>query len=246
MRDNYLLWLEKYRSEGYDIYYQDETWVNKNLSRLHVWQDVNSNDILYKVLSGRGERCIISHLGSTKNGLLRNCMLMFCGYKCNKMQTIILKWIALCSNISYRRKFFRPSKKLEKMCSCSWSCDLPHKAYRESLPSASVIYKKISVNGYHKMGRSSPAIGRWLTDLEENYQKFIVGICENPGSCFFQQNFNAFCCSFRAKSHWIGLGVYEKQFLFRNFEFRMAAVKACAANSLDQVSPAMFFKFSDQ
>lgn len=27
MRDNYLEWIEKYRANGYNIFYQDETWV---------------------------------------------------------------------------------------------------------------------------------------------------------------------------------------------------------------------------
>lgn len=32
MRDDYLEWITKYRKEGYSIYYQDETWVFKNMA----------------------------------------------------------------------------------------------------------------------------------------------------------------------------------------------------------------------
>lgn len=32
MRDNYLEWIYKYRNKSYQIYYQDETWVFKNMT----------------------------------------------------------------------------------------------------------------------------------------------------------------------------------------------------------------------
>lgn len=58
MRDNYLEWICKYRSEGYNIFYQDETWVFKNMAPKKVWHDTsgNSTNDLPKKPSGSGER----------------------------------------------------------------------------------------------------------------------------------------------------------------------------------------------
>lgn len=84
MRENYLLWLEKYRDDGYEIYYQDETWVNKNIAKNKVWTDINSPEIYYRVPSGKGARCIVSHLGSANTGLLPDALLIFLGEKGNQ------------------------------------------------------------------------------------------------------------------------------------------------------------------
>ena len=53
MRESYLLWIEKYRSEGWEVYYQDETWANKNMGCNKVWQFTGVSETLYKVLSGK-------------------------------------------------------------------------------------------------------------------------------------------------------------------------------------------------
>ena len=86
MRDSYLDWIRHYRESGYRVYYQDESWVFKNISCSKVWKDVRdySTADVYKVPSGKGERSIISHIGCAETGLLDNCLLLFRGSKSNK------------------------------------------------------------------------------------------------------------------------------------------------------------------
>ena len=86
MRDNYLEWIAQYRAEGYRVYYQDETWVFKNMTCTKVWKDCmgNSTDGVYNVPSGKGERSIISHIGCAETLLLDNCLLLFRDSKSNK------------------------------------------------------------------------------------------------------------------------------------------------------------------
>ena len=84
MRDDYLEWVEKYRRGGYRIFYQDETWVFKNMAQRKIWKPkdvVNSSEVDYRVPSGNGDRSIISHIGSAETGLLQDCLLMFHGRK---------------------------------------------------------------------------------------------------------------------------------------------------------------------
>ena len=40
MQQNYLDWISKYRKEGLKIYFQDEAWMFKNISRNKFWKDV--------------------------------------------------------------------------------------------------------------------------------------------------------------------------------------------------------------
>jgi len=86
MRDNYLEWISKYRESGHTIFYQDETWVFKNMACSKVWQDFvgDSTKDTFDVPSGKGERSILSHVGSAENGLLDGCMLLYRGSKSNK------------------------------------------------------------------------------------------------------------------------------------------------------------------
>ena len=85
MRDNYLEWVKQYREEGYKIYYEDETWVFKNMTCSKVWSDTmdKSTTDVFKVPSGKGERSILSHVGSSETGLLDVCMLLFRRSKAN-------------------------------------------------------------------------------------------------------------------------------------------------------------------
>jgi hypothetical protein len=84
VRENYLRWVMAYREQGYTIFYQDETWVFKNIAHSNVWQDNENAETLYKVPSVKGERSIVCHLGSDETGLLDGCFLMYRGSKSNK------------------------------------------------------------------------------------------------------------------------------------------------------------------
>jgi hypothetical protein len=83
LRENYLKWVEKYRNEGRVVFYQEETWIFKNMTQSNVWQE-EGGEIIYKVPSGSGDRAIVSHLGSSETGLLEGCLLLYNGTKSNQ------------------------------------------------------------------------------------------------------------------------------------------------------------------
>ena len=72
MRDHYLEWIEFYRKSGYRIYYQDETWVFRNVTCSRVWKDIveNSKNDTFTVPSGRSDRSILCQIGCAETGLL--------------------------------------------------------------------------------------------------------------------------------------------------------------------------------
>lgn len=60
-------------------FFQDETWIFKNISTNWLWQPSVHDDmgVEYQVPSGSGDRSIISHLGSRQSGLLGGELLLF-------------------------------------------------------------------------------------------------------------------------------------------------------------------------
>ena len=83
-RENYIDCIKKYRNEGVSIFYQDETWVFKNIDQSKRWLDTQSDEVNYQVPSGTGPRSLISHLGSNETGLLEGCLLLSRGRNSNK------------------------------------------------------------------------------------------------------------------------------------------------------------------
>jgi len=81
-RVNYIKKVRQYRSEGRAIYYQDETWVNKNMTPANVWLDEDGHGGL-KVPQGKGERSIICHVGG-RDGFVPGAKLIFRGSKALK------------------------------------------------------------------------------------------------------------------------------------------------------------------
>ena len=75
-RHRFLLDVQKFRDEGYKIYYQDETWCNAHHTRQFCWQHLsNPEDSLlpaiqwngrFAVPSGEGQRLIICHVSCRK------------------------------------------------------------------------------------------------------------------------------------------------------------------------------------
>ena len=83
MRADYLERIKMHRAEGRTIFYQDETWIFKNMARKKVWRHNGiSNDVAAP--AGRGPRCIVSHVGSSGTGLVPEALLMFRGSKASK------------------------------------------------------------------------------------------------------------------------------------------------------------------
>ncbi|KAE9523849.1 hypothetical protein AGLY_015737 [Aphis glycines] len=85
-RRNYLYNIRKYRQEGRQIYYLDETWLNAGDCVDRVWKDntvLSKHDAFNKGLTtgstnptGKGKRLIILHIGSDK-GFLPGGLLCF-------------------------------------------------------------------------------------------------------------------------------------------------------------------------
>ena len=64
-RVKYIQQIQLYRNEGKEIFYQDETWLNKNMMPMKAWVDEN-RDSGQKTPQGKGERSIVCHVGSKK------------------------------------------------------------------------------------------------------------------------------------------------------------------------------------
>eukprot|EP00172_Hildenbrandia_rubra_P002716 Plantae.Rhodophyta-Hildenbrandia_rubra.ctg379.p1 GENE.Plantae.Rhodophyta-Hildenbrandia_rubra.ctg379~~Plantae.Rhodophyta-Hildenbrandia_rubra.ctg379.p1 ORF type:complete len:337 (+),score=33.89 Plantae.Rhodophyta-Hildenbrandia_rubra.ctg379:1455-2465(+) len=79
-RSAFIRWVRHYRSEGYEIFYQGETWVFKNIAQSKIWLHGNV-DVGHKVPFGTCDRSIISHTGSSKSGLLEGGLLL---HRCSK------------------------------------------------------------------------------------------------------------------------------------------------------------------
>ncbi|GBP14117.1 hypothetical protein EVAR_102787_1 [Eumeta japonica] len=74
MRIKYLRDIKKYRSEGRDIVYADETYIHSSHTKEYVWYD-GSNMGLKKPIN-KGERLIIVHAGSEK-GFVPGALLIY-------------------------------------------------------------------------------------------------------------------------------------------------------------------------
>ncbi|BFZ01465.1 hypothetical protein BsWGS_04504 [Bradybaena similaris] len=75
-RSKYLRQIRERRSEGYDIVYLDESWVNAHHTYAKEWQSVNGK---YKrtIPSSKGQRIILTHAASIENGLIHDAGLIF-------------------------------------------------------------------------------------------------------------------------------------------------------------------------
>ena len=85
IRDGYLEWLYYYREQRYRIFYQNKTWLFKNMTCSKIWQYdiVHATDGTFMVPTGKRERSVLFHIGSPDTGLLDNCILLFRGSKSN-------------------------------------------------------------------------------------------------------------------------------------------------------------------
>lgn len=89
-RQRYLRLIRRYRRERRPIVYLDETWVNSGHRRKIVWKDttiksarqafIEGQTVGLKPASGKGQRLIITHAGSTE-GWVNGSLDVFCGKK---------------------------------------------------------------------------------------------------------------------------------------------------------------------
>ena len=81
-RIKYIKKVKQYHKEGRQIFYQDETWITKNMTASKVWLDENGKGGL-KVPPGKGKWSIVSHVGSA-SGFVNGAKLIFRGKKALK------------------------------------------------------------------------------------------------------------------------------------------------------------------
>jgi len=81
-RLEYLMQVRAYRAEGRFLYYQDESWLNTNLTKQFDWHEHGEPDVS-EVKPGKGARVILCGVGSPTEGWLggRDRFLLFDGGK---------------------------------------------------------------------------------------------------------------------------------------------------------------------
>jgi hypothetical protein len=77
-RTTYIKQVREWRSKGYTIFYLDESCLTKNMSTKMQWQS-ETGEGSYASPQGKGERIIISDLGSSRVGFLPGAELIFLG-----------------------------------------------------------------------------------------------------------------------------------------------------------------------
>ena len=75
-RCKYLRKIKEYREQGYNVLYQDETWINAHHANEKEWMSVDGSK-KRKIPSSKGERLIICHAGSGEKGFVPNAELVF-------------------------------------------------------------------------------------------------------------------------------------------------------------------------
>jgi len=85
-RVEYLTRLRQYRAEGREIFFQDESWVNTHTrTKMRWWNDAIFGDDTEKIVSGKGQRSILSGVGSAKSGWLGGWDSFFCTHKVSRV-----------------------------------------------------------------------------------------------------------------------------------------------------------------
>ena len=72
-RDSFLQQLEKYRQDGYDIVYQDETFIHHHHKLMYGWM---TEETQHKAQS-KGRRFVILHAGCGDYGWVQNALLIY-------------------------------------------------------------------------------------------------------------------------------------------------------------------------
>lgn len=75
-RSKYLRQIRERRRQGYDIVYLDESWVNAHHTNAKEWQSVDGEQ-KRKIPSSKGQRIILTHAGSSEEGLVHDAGLIF-------------------------------------------------------------------------------------------------------------------------------------------------------------------------
>ena len=77
-RRTYIDSIREYRCLGYEVFYQDETWWNANMTVKYCWH-TDEGDGGFDLPSGIGARLMVVHIGSSIRGLLPGAQLVFDG-----------------------------------------------------------------------------------------------------------------------------------------------------------------------
>ena len=88
-RMKYIKWVKAYREEGRAIFYQDETWMTKNMTPFRAWLDENREGAPNSP-QGKGQRTIICKIGN-EDGFVEQARLIYRDKKALKTQTTMLR-----------------------------------------------------------------------------------------------------------------------------------------------------------
>lgn len=92
------------------VVYLDETWVNQNHTREHIWQN-NTNSEGLKVPIGKGSCLIICHARSSSFGFVAGSKLVFC---CQSSTNI--DYHTQMNSITFKEWFIQMLNNLEEPC----------------------------------------------------------------------------------------------------------------------------------
>jgi hypothetical protein len=72
-RVHYIREVQRLREDGFTLFYQDETWFNKNMVPDRQWLDEQGRGGREAPI-GKGQRLIVAHVGSDSTGFLPECL----------------------------------------------------------------------------------------------------------------------------------------------------------------------------
>ena len=262
MRENYLLWLSKYRQEGYEIYFQDETWANKNMGCSKVWQFTKTGEITYKVLAGKGARCIISHLGSKEHGLLDGCLLLFRGEKSKKEADYHTEMDAYNFQKWMREAVFPKLQSIGKKCVVVLDRATYHTCFTENTKPPKISWRKSELqNAVIRWGFPAAHWPKdWITDpkiTKPILLEHCLKIAPDPkyeiqaiADQFTQGQFSIKIL-FLPVSHpelnpiELAWAYTKRQIRAENFKFNITAFEKHAGRLLEELPQELFSRFCD-
>lgn len=150
MRVRFLRQMVNLRTNNDDrpVVYLDETWVNQNHTRNHIWQD-SDNSEGFKVPTGKGGRLIICHAGSESFGFVKNSKLVF---RCTS--SISEDYHSQMNSEVFKEWFIQMLNNLEEPCVVVMD---------------NASYHSVQINNYPKSNAKKTELQEWLKEKEIDF-----------------------------------------------------------------------------
>jgi len=141
------------------VVYLDETWVNQNHSRSHIWQN-EENTEGFKVPTGKGGRLIVCHAGSKSHGIIEGAKMIFQSKSSN-----IGDYHSQMNAEVFRSWFIQMLQSLEEAC---------------VIVMDNAVYHSMLVDNFPKSNARKSDIQEWLTKKNINYSSLetVAELCE--------------------------------------------------------------------